>query len=145
MNSRITSLRIIAISGDLVERLRERKAKVAADKLAWGRDYFAGPLLVFPGVGGQPLDPMGFSGRFEQLLKKAGIKGACVHTMRHTSASLLIANGIDIKTISTRLGHSVPSTTLNMYAHTIEGRDQAAAELMADIVKGATKVQLDSA
>jgi integrase len=49
------------------------------------------------------------------------------HDLRHTSATLLINQGVHAKIISNRLGHSNISTTMNVYGHAIQSADQAAA------------------
>lgn len=56
--------------------------------------------------------------------------GFTVHGLRHTCATLLLANGVDVVTVSKRLGHAKPSTTLNFYAHALhDSQDRAAAVL----------------
>lgn len=56
-----------------------------------------------------------------------------VHSLRHTNATLLIANGTDIKTVSKRLGHANATTTGNIYTHAIKTADEKAAEALNDI------------
>ena len=58
-----------------------------------------------------------------------------LHDLRHTSATLLIANHVDIKTISERLGHANTSTTMNIYAHALKELDEKAADTLEDIFK----------
>ena len=57
-----------------------------------------------------------------------------LHGLRHTAASLLIAQNMDIKTVSQRLGHKQTSTTLNIYAHALEKMDVKAATVLEDIL-----------
>lgn len=57
------------------------------------------------------------------------------HELRHTQATQLIANGVDIKTVQERLGHTNASTTLNFYAHATEESDKEAANLIGSIIK----------
>jgi len=52
------------------------------------------------------------------------------HGLRHTSATLLIANNQDIKTVSQRLGHAQTSTTMNIYAHSLQESDRKAADAL---------------
>ena len=59
-------------------------------------------------------------------MSKAGIN-ATLHSLRHTHASTLIASGLDVLTISRRLGHGSPSITLNVYGHLFKPDDRAAA------------------
>lgn len=63
---------------------------------------------------------------FGRLLKELGITGR-FHDLRHTHASYLLAKGIDIPTVSRRLGHSNPGITMKVYAHALPGRDVEAA------------------
>ena len=57
------------------------------------------------------------------------------HSLRHTHASLLINAGVDILTISRRLGHSNAAITLDIYGHMMPGADRAAAEAIAGVLK----------
>jgi integrase len=59
-----------------------------------------------------------------------GMPAVTLHSLRHTHASMLINAGLDILTISRRLGHSSPTTTLNVYGHLIHGGDDRAAQIM---------------
>ena len=59
-----------------------------------------------------------------------GMKGVTLHSLRHTHASMLIASGVDILTISRRLGHSSPTITLGVYGHLVHGTDDKAAQIM---------------
>lgn len=56
-----------------------------------------------------------------------------LHDLRHTSATLLVASGVDIETVAHRLGHSQVSMTLNRYAHAIPENDVAAAQVLERI------------
>ena len=52
------------------------------------------------------------------------------HDLRHTHATLLIANGINMKTVSSRLGHSNISTTMNIYTHPLSDNDKKASNMI---------------
>lgn len=67
---------------------------------------------------------------FNQFLKKYDLKHMRFHDLRHTHATLLIANGIDMKTVSSRLGHSTISTTLNIYTHPLSENDRIASKII---------------
>ena len=68
-----------------------------------------------------------------------GYKGITFHNLRHTQASLLIAGGRDIKTVQGRLGHQLASTTLNIYAAFIPGRDAEAAAFIGNLLSAKPK------
>ena len=57
------------------------------------------------------------------------------HAFRHSHASMLIRAGVDILTISRRLGHSKAATSLDTYGHLIEGADAAAAKAIEGVLK----------
>ncbi|MFC0334041.1 site-specific integrase [Paenibacillus sepulcri] len=65
---------------------------------------------------------------FRQLIKKNGFQYIRFHGLRHTSATLLINQGVHAKIISERLGHGSISTTMNIYGHALQSADQAAAD-----------------
>lgn len=68
--------------------------------------------------------------------KKKGYKGLTPHGLRHTHATLLIGERVDIKTVSTRLGHSSVSLTLNVYADAIRQNDVVAATSIESMLGG---------
>lgn len=67
---------------------------------------------------GERMDYRGYQTSFARLLKKLNIKHYGIHSLRHTFATRLLENGVDIKTISELMGHSSPTVTLNRYVHT---------------------------
>ena len=66
--------------------------------------------------------------------KEHGFDGLKFHELRHTQATLLLANGVDVKTVQTRLGHASASITLDWYAHAIPQNDHAAAEMLGNLL-----------
>jgi integrase len=58
-----------------------------------------------------------------------------VHALRHTHASMLLGAGVDVLTVSRRLGHGKASVTLDTYGHLIEGPDAAAAKAIEGVLK----------
>ncbi len=82
-----------------------------------------------------PMTPSSFTWRFKLILKKHGLPMELnVHSLRHTNASLMIAKGTDVATVAGLLGHSQPSTTLDIYTHAFDKNKQAASRaLHADL------------
>ena len=122
-----SSRRLVTIPPALLDRLRRHEAFIAEQALAFGADYQREPFLLFPEVGGRPMDPDALTSKLRSLLRSAGIKKKGlqpVHSLRHSMASHAFANGVDLVTVQKRLGHSRPSTTADIYLHAI-GDDAA--------------------
>ena len=87
--------------------------------------------------GGGLLRPTEISRRFGVLRRELSLpEGTSFHTLRHTHATMLIANGADMRTVQERLGHANVATTLSLYAHVVPGRDQAAADAFDAMAEG---------
>lgn len=89
---------------------------------------------VFKASNGSPLHPDTLSSWFKRFLKRHNLPNCHIHTLRHTNASLLIAQGINVRTVSNRLGHAQTSTTENIYSHAIKTADEKAAETLEEIL-----------
>ena len=57
-----------------------------------------------------------------------------VHSLRHTNASLLIAQGVDVRTVASLLGHAQASTTLDIYAHAFDKNKRKAQEKLGKVI-----------
>ena len=64
-------------------------------------------------------------------MNKIGLPHITLHSLRHTHASQLITSGMDILTVSRRLGHGSPAITLNVYGHLLRPEDRAADIMQA--------------
>jgi integrase len=111
----------IALSTVVVDALREQRAKVAQAKLVAGKDW-TDLDLVFPRMGncqhwGNPQSPGNIRDRLMRAARRAGIGHVRPHDLRHTCASLLIAQDINIKQVSSHLRHSSVGVTLDTYGH----------------------------
>jgi integrase len=82
--------------------------------------------------------PKVLSRRFTRLCERTKIKGVRLHDLRHFAGSQLVAAGVDIRTVSARLGHSRPSITLDIYTHRVQDNDRAAAEVLGQLIKPRT-------
>jgi integrase len=119
--------RDITLPAILIDVLREyRKVqlelrlKLAAGKL---RDND----LLFADIDGGPLSPNAVSAAWSDYAEAIGMPEVTFHSLRHTHASQLIDQGVDIVTISRRLGHAKPDITLRIYAHLFQKDDSKAA------------------
>ena len=79
------------------------------------------------------MTPSTFTWRFKLILKKHGLPlDLNVHSLRHTNASMLIAQGVDVRTVAGLLGHAQPSTTLDIYSHAFDKNKKLAQEKLAE-------------
>lgn len=86
--------------------------------------------FLFTTKGCQPINSRNLQRAWERTLKRANVRYRKFHNVRHTYASKLLANGVDIKTISTLLGHSNISITADTYIHVVsETKADAASTL----------------
>lgn len=107
----------------------------ASEKL--GIKLVENPWLFFGEVdGSKPLHPDSISSAFRRVSKKLGIEGIHFHSLRHFTATQLIAAGVDIRTVSGRLGHANASMTLGIYSHVLEAKDREAGEIMGRLLGG---------
>ena len=91
--------------------------------------------LLFTDSEGAPLHPHHFSTTWSDCARRLGFPGITFHGLRHTHASQLIDQGVDIVTISKRLGHAKPDITLRIYAHLFRKDDAKAAQAIDAIFK----------
>ncbi len=84
--------------------------------------------IVFTRADGSPMKPGSVTHAFKWLVRKLSLKGVRLHDLRHTHASLMLAQGVHPKIVSERLGHSTVSITLDTYSHVAPGLQEAAAK-----------------
>lgn len=136
--------RQIALDGFSVQVLRRhldaalRRAGEAC--VAFGPD---GYVFTFDPAGATPMKPDSLGQAFSRLCAKERVPGVTLHTLRHFSASVLVASGRDVRTIAGRLGHADVTTTLRVYAHMVEGRDRDAAEFVGGLLATSQSAALD--
>ena len=85
--------------------------------------------LVFATFDGKARSPDPFSKEWAQAAASMGLD-VTFHALRHTHASQLISQGLDVLTISRRLGHSSPAITLAVYGHLFANSDDRAAKVL---------------
>ena len=91
--------------------------------------------VVFAGVSGEVLHPDFVSKRFDRLVKAAGVPRIRLHDLRHTCATTLLEQGVPLKVVTERLGHSSTRITADLYQHASESmQDDAAAKLGAALL-----------
>ncbi len=111
------SMRTIILPQSLLEILKEYKNTVNSE---W--------MFPSPKNNDMPRDPSAIRKMMQTVLKRAECKQVRFHDLRHTFATIAIANGMDIKTLSSIIGHKSSKTTLDIYLHSTEEMKQTAAD-----------------
>ena len=128
-----TSERCMKVSADVVTMLKAWRAEQSKQRLRMGDQWQTSDRL-FTAWDGAPIRPDVITAWFHKFVTKNGLPPIHVHSLRHTNATLLIAAGTSLTTVAARLGHANSTTTSKIYAHAIKSADQAAAEVLQDIL-----------
>lgn len=128
-----SSRRCMKISQSLVDLLKEYRAFQSEQRLKTGSEWHNTDRL-FTQWNGLPMYPDSLTKWFSNFLKRHNLRQVTLHSLRHTNATLLIAEGTDIRTVSSRLGHSNTATTLNIYTHALKSKDSEAADVLNTVL-----------
>ena len=115
------SYRNIAIGADAIEVLKGMKQK----------DEY-----IFPSPFGGPMSPDSVLHMLQRVLKRAGLERIRFHDLRHTFSVLALQNGVDVKTLSSMLGHYSAGFTLDTYAHVTTSMQKQAANAVGSFLSG---------
>ena len=130
------SRRNVTLPAFMVDALRCHKVAQAQERLmlGLGRDDNG---YVCATLEGGPMRPRNLSKEFTRIVERAGVRRVSFHSLRHTHASQLLNDGVHVKVVSERLGHSTISITLDIYAHTIPNMQADAAARIDAALAGA--------
>lgn len=140
------SNRTISVDAVVMERLKElleadenaqeetKGTEVTGQEDAEKEQAIVKDSYLFHTRDGKPLTPSNINRAFRKTLKKAGIGHVRFHDLRHTHTTFLINNGVDVKTVSARIGHEDVRLTLNQYTHVVTASDKRAATLMSSLL-----------
>jgi integrase len=119
--------RDITLPDILIETLRAHRMAMLEMRLHLGAGKLPDDALLFADLEGNPFNPNAASAAWSNFAASVGMPEVTFHALRHTHASQLIDAGVDIVTISKRLGHAKPDITLRVYAHLFRNDDSKAA------------------
>jgi integrase len=130
------SRRMLSLTPQMVAMFRQHRARQAEAQMAAGA-LWQDHGLIFASEVGTPMDPDNFSHSFSRLCEKAGLGHWHPHELRHSGASLMLAQGTPLHVVSEVLGHASIAITKDVYGHLLEGDKRAAAESMSQALFGA--------
>jgi integrase len=121
-------LRTISLPKSTVETLRDHHRCQLEQRLSLGLGRPGSEDWVFQAPDGSPCRPDKLSRDWGNVVRDRKLPRVMFHALRHSHASALIAAGVDIVTVSRRLGHGSPAITLGVYAHLFDRTDALAAQ-----------------
>lgn len=130
------SARPVSLPPSTIAVLETHRKQQETFRQQFGPNYQTDLDLIFANPDGTPLRPDSISATVSALYRRLNLpKGASLHTLRHSHGSHLVASGMDLATVSARLGHANVRVTAEIYTHVIRGRDDEAARRWDDFQK----------
>ena len=128
-----SSIRDVAIPDFVVSLLEDYKYWYDEQKYQYGELWYDSNRL-FVQADGKPMHPSTISKWFEKFVAQIGLPVINFHGLRHTNATLLIAQNIDVSVVAARLGHAQITTTLNFYVHPIISHNKTAGFALENLL-----------
>jgi integrase len=128
-----TSKRTIKLPEDIMKTLKEYNLWYKQQRLMNG-DRWIDTDRLFIQANGKAILAATINAWLDKLIKENDLPRVTPHSLRHTFCTLLIANGVDIRTVSAKAGHSRTSTTLDIYTHAVKEADELATQVLDDIL-----------
>ena len=125
--------RRVALPDETIDLLRKLWAEQAKNRLRLG-DLWEDSNLVFPRWNGKPMNPGNVNLELTAFCDRHGLPHINPHLFRHSAASVLLSNGVDVLTVAGMLGHSDVSTTLDTYAHAIDEARHKTADCISETI-----------
>jgi integrase len=127
------SRRTIEVPAPLIAALKAHRLRQIEERLAEGSHWHDGGL-VFASAVGTGIEPRNLHRAFKALLKRAGLPDIRFHDLRHSAASLMLAQGVPLRVVMEVLGHSSISLTADTYSHVMPSLVRDATEKAAAIL-----------
>lgn len=135
-----SSVRVIKVYEDVMTELNKYRVWQYEERSKLF-DAWKGSNKVFTTPEGSTLRPDTLSNWFHDFISKhPELPNIHLHSLRHSNASLMIAEGVDIVTVAGMLGHANATTTAKIYAHQIKRAQAAAADTVGSILNGKQKL-----
>lgn len=127
------SRRAVNVPPQMIGALKAHKARQAQERLALGKAW-QNSGFIFTSSVGTPIDPRNLNREFRSVCNEAGLGNWHPHELRHSAASLMLAQGVKLQVVSDVLGHASIRMTADVYGHILAPDRQAAANAMGDIL-----------
>lgn len=125
--------RVVYLSPEMCRLLRAWEKECAWEMAQQEEGELTQEDYLFRQPNGDPMVPSTFTYRFKMILRENGLPDDLnVHSLRHTNASMLIAQGVDVRTVAGLLGHAQPSTTLDIYSHAFDKNKRLAGQKLSE-------------
>lgn len=128
-----SSYRNVSIPDSVVEMLEEYKLWYDNQKELCG-EFWHDSDRLFVQDNGKPMHPDTISKWFGKFIKKIGLPVINFHGIRHTNATLLISQNVDVAVVAARLGHAQISTTFNFYVHPLASHNRSAGIILQNLL-----------
>ena len=132
------SIRMIDLPPTIMTILQQHRREQAEYRLGFGGNW-PEPDAVFSGALGHRLNISSPTQKFQKIVKEYGLRPITLYGLRHTAATIMIAQGLNVRDVAARLGHAQTSTTLNIYAHAFMDANTRATNAIADALENARK------
>ncbi len=132
------SRRTVDLTTTAIDGLRRQKARQAAERLAAGASWQDRDRLAFTDALGRPWAPYTVSAAFRAAADRLGLP-VRLHDLRHTAASLMLAQGASLLEVSRALGHSSITITADVYSHVTPDQRRAAADALDRALGGGAR------
>lgn len=138
-----SSMRVVTLPDSIMTMLKNYQIEQKQYKVSIGNQWI-GKNYLFIQWNGKQMNLSTPYHAFKKIIKNYNdsvkdeskkLPDIPLHGLRHTSATLLISQNIDVKTVSNRLGHAQTSTTMNIYAHSLKKMDEKAADTLEQLIQ----------
>ncbi|MBR3105633.1 MAG: site-specific integrase [Clostridia bacterium] len=132
------SIRMIDLPPTIMTILQQHRKEQAEYRLGFGGNW-PEPDAVFTGALGYRLNISSPTQKFQKIVKEYGLRPITLYGLRHTAATIMIAQGLNARDVAARLGHAQTSTTLNIYAHAFMDANTRATNAIAEALENARR------
>ena len=127
------SRRAVNVPTQMIAALQAHKARQAKEKLSLGRAWLNSGFIFTTSIG-TPIDPRNLNREFRLICNDAGLGDWHPHELRHSAASLMLAQGVKLQVVSDVLGHASIRMTSDVYGHILAPDRQAAADAIGNVL-----------